>query len=129
MILETSNPMRGGAKEMQNTMELRRSCLHLVNLETSSTMLNARNNSWSLNLHLPQFRASEELETTKRFIGPNAHVHGATAARTLRSENACFATVLCTKMYETCRRHPRQPAPYKNRHFTSVLDIRRPRNA
>ena len=44
--------------------------------------------------------------------------------RAIQNWNACFATAACTKMYESSARRPRQPAAYKNHHFTTVSDVR-----
>ena len=48
----------------------------------------------------------------------------ATTACHSRFQNARFTTAACAKMYESSARRPRQPAAYKNQHFTTVSDIR-----
>ena len=47
----------------------------------------------------------------------------ATTAWHPKFQNARFATAACAKMYESSARRPRQPAPYKNHHFTTVSDV------
>ena len=48
----------------------------------------------------------------------------ATTACHSKFQLARFTTAASAKMYESSARHPRQPAAYKNQHFTTVADIR-----
>ena len=68
----------------------------------------------------PQFCAIGPPNPTKGFILRNQNVRLATTACHPQFQNVRFATAACTKMYESNARRPRQPAPYKNHHFTTV---------
>ena len=48
----------------------------------------------------------------------------ATAACHPKCQNACFATAVCTKMYEMSAWRWQSPAAYKNHRFTTVSDVR-----
>ena len=72
----------------------------------------------------PQFRAIDPPNLTRGFIQQNQNVRLATTACHPKFQNARFATAACAKMYESSARLPRQPAPYKNHHFTTISDVR-----
>ena len=61
---------------------------------------------------------------TRGFIQQNQNVRLATTACHPKFQNARFATAACAKMYEFIARCRRQRAAYKNRHFTTVSDVR-----
>ena len=71
----------------------------------------------------PQFRATDPPNPTRGFIQQKQNVRLATAACHPKFQNARFTTAACAKMYESSARRPRQPAAYKNHHFTTVSDI------
>ena len=72
----------------------------------------------------PQFRAIDPPNPTRGFILQNQNVRLATTARHPKFQNARFATAACAKMYESNARRRRQPAAYKNHHFTTVSGVR-----
>ena len=72
----------------------------------------------------PQFRAIDPPNPTRGLILQNQNVRLATTACHPKFQNARFATAACAKMYESNARRPRQPAPYKNHHFTTVSGFR-----
>ena len=88
----------------------------------SQPQANARSNSKSC--ISPQFRAIDPPNPRRRFILQNQNVRLATTACHPKFPKLRFATAACTKMYESSARCPRQPAPYKNHHFTTVSDVR-----
>ena len=73
---------------------------------------------------LPQSRAIDPTNPRRGFIQQNQNVRIATAACHPKFQNVRFATAACAKMYESSARRPRQPAPYKYHHFTTVSDVR-----
>ena len=72
----------------------------------------------------PQFRATDPPNPTRGFIQQKQNVRLATTACHPKFQNARFTTAACAKMCESSARRPRQPAAYKNQHFTTVSDIR-----
>ena len=71
----------------------------------------------------PQFRAIDPPNLARGFILQNHNVRLATTACHPKFQKVRFATAACTRMYESNARRPRQPAPYKNHHFTTVSNV------
>ena len=71
----------------------------------------------------PQFRAIDPPNPTRGFIQQKENVRLATTACHPKFQNVRFTTAACAKMYESSAGRPRQPAAYKNHHFTTVSDI------
>ena len=57
------------------------------------------------------------------FIQQKQNVRIATTACYPKFQNARFTTAACAKIYESSDLRPRQPAAYKNQHFTTVSDV------
>ena len=68
------------------------------------------------NLHLATVSCNRPAESYER-------VHPATTACHPKFQNVRFTTAACAKMYESSAQRPRQPAAYKNHHFTTVSDV------
>ena len=76
------------------------------------------------NLHFATVSCNRPPNPTRGFIQQNQNVRLATTACHPKFKNARFATAACTKMFESSQRRPRQPAAYKNHHFTTVSGVR-----